>query len=62
MQTKIWPYHVTYLSPQSQNEFATLLEKELRGKVIEEVKRAGMYSVMTIPLQTKSIRTDYQLS
>ena len=40
------PYHVTYLSPQSQNEFITLLEKELRGKVIEEVKRAGMFSVM----------------
>ncbi len=40
------PYHITYLSPQSQNEFITLLEKELRGKVIEEVKRAGMFSVM----------------
>ena len=40
------PYHVTYLSPQSQNEFIKLLEKELRGKVIEEVKCAGMFSVM----------------
>ena len=40
------PYHVTYLSPQSQNEFITLLEKELRGKVIEEIKHAGMFSVM----------------
>ena len=29
-----------------QNEFITLLEKELRGKVIEEVKRVGMFSVM----------------
>ena len=59
---RLKPYHVTYLSPQSQNEFITLLEKELQGKVIEKVKRAGMYSVMAIPLQTKSIRTDYQLS
>ena len=40
------PYHVTYLSPQSQNEFITLLEKELRGKVVEEVKSAGLFSVM----------------
>ncbi|CAB3988472.1 zinc finger MYM-type 1-like [Paramuricea clavata] len=40
------PYHVTYLSPQSQNEFIMLLEKELRGKVIEEVKCACMFSVM----------------
>ena len=39
------PYHVTYLSPQSQNQFITLLEKEQRGKVIE-VKRAAMFSVM----------------
>ena len=43
---RLKPYHVTYLSPQSQNEFITLLEKELRGKVIEEVKHAGMFSVM----------------
>ena len=43
---RLKPYHVTYLSPQSQNEFITLLEKALRGKVIEEVKYAGMFSVM----------------
>ena len=42
---RLKPYHVTNLS-KSKNEFITLLEKELRGKVIEEVKRAGMFSVM----------------
>ena len=42
---RLKPYHVTYLSPQAQNELITLLEKELRGKVIE-VKHAGMFSVM----------------
>lgn len=40
------PYRVAYFSSQSQNEFIKLLEKELRGKVIEEVKCAGMFSVM----------------
>ena len=40
------PYHATYLSPQSQNEFITLLETEVRGKVVEEVKSAGLFSVM----------------
>jgi hypothetical protein len=40
------PYHATYLSPQSQNEFIALLEAELREKVVEEVKSAGMFSVM----------------
>ena len=39
------PYHATYLSPQSQNEFITLLETEVRGKFVEEVKSAG-FSVM----------------
>lgn len=39
-------YHVTYLKPQLQDEFSALLERELRGKEIEEVKRAGMFSVM----------------
>ena len=40
------PYHVTYVSPQFQNEFITLLETEFRGKVVEEVKSAGLFSVM----------------
>ena len=40
------PYHVTYLSPQSQHEFITLLETELREKVVDEVKSAGLFSVM----------------
>ena len=43
---RLKPYHLTYLSSESQNEFITLLEKELRGKVIEEVKHAGKFSVM----------------
>ncbi|XP_028394445.1 uncharacterized protein LOC114518638 [Dendronephthya gigantea] len=40
------PYHATYLSPQSQNEFISLLEKELRVRVVEDVKCADMFSVM----------------
>ena len=39
------PYHATYLSPQSQDEFIALLEAELREKVVEEVKSGGMFSV-----------------
>lgn len=40
------PYHATYLSPQSQNDFIALLEAELREKVVNEVKGAGLFSVM----------------
>ncbi|KAJ8031843.1 Zinc finger MYM-type protein 1 [Holothuria leucospilota] len=40
------PYHVTYLSPQSQNELISLLETELCQRVVEEVHAAGMFSVM----------------
>ncbi|CAB4042231.1 zinc finger MYM-type 1-like, partial, partial [Paramuricea clavata] len=32
--------------PQSQNEFIALIKAELREKVVEEVKSAGMFSVM----------------
>ena len=40
------PYHATYLNYQSQNEFIALLEAELRENVVEEVKSAGIFSVM----------------
>jgi hypothetical protein len=39
-------YHSTYLSHDSQNEFIHLLAKETKNNIIEEVKEAGMYSIM----------------
>ncbi|KAJ8049618.1 hypothetical protein HOLleu_02441 [Holothuria leucospilota] len=40
------PYHVTYLSPQSQKELISLLETELRQRVVDEVHAAWIFSVM----------------
>ncbi|CAB3981323.1 zinc finger MYM-type 1-like [Paramuricea clavata] len=40
------PYHVTYLSAQSQNEFIELIGHEVQQRIIQEIKDAGMYSVM----------------
>ncbi|KAF0748483.1 zinc finger MYM-type protein 1-like, partial [Aphis craccivora] len=39
-------YHSTYLSHDSQNEFIHLLAKETKNNIIEEVKEAGMYSIL----------------
>ena len=44
--TRLRPYHVSYLSPKSQNEFIDIVAKEVRNKVISDVKQAGMFSVM----------------
>jgi hypothetical protein len=40
------PYHVTYLSAESQNEFIQLIGNQIQQRVIEDIKDAGMYSVM----------------
>ena len=40
------PYHVTYLSAQSQNEFIELIGREVQQRIVQETKDAGMYSVM----------------
>jgi hypothetical protein len=40
------PYHVTYLSAQSQNEFIELTGHEVQRRIVQEIKDAGMYSVM----------------
>ena len=40
------PYHVTYLSAQSQNEFIELIGREVQQRIVQEIKDAGMYSVM----------------
>lgn len=39
-------YHTTYLSPQSQNEFISLLSEEVRSRISTCVKNAGFCSVM----------------
>ncbi len=44
--TRMRPYHVTYLSAQSQNEFIELIGRQVQKRVTEEIKEAGMYSVM----------------
>jgi len=45
-ETAFRPYHVTYMSHDSQNEFIHLLAKETKKKIVSEVKKAQMYSVM----------------
>ena len=40
------PYHVTYMSHDSQNEMIDILANNIRGKVKEEVNQSKMYSVM----------------
>ena len=44
--TRLRPYHVTYLSAESQNEFIQLIGNQIQQRVIENIKDAGMYSVM----------------
>lgn len=44
--TRMRPYHVTYLSAQSQNEFIELIGRQVQKRVIQEIKDAGMYSIM----------------
>ncbi|CAB4038232.1 Hypothetical predicted protein, partial [Paramuricea clavata] len=44
--TRMRPYRVTYLSPQSQNEFIELIGRQVQKRVTKEIKEAGMYSVM----------------
>ena len=39
-------HHATYLSPQSQNEFISLLSEEVRSRISTCVKNAGFCSVM----------------
>ncbi|KAL4084660.1 hypothetical protein QTP88_027587 [Uroleucon formosanum] len=39
-------YYSTYLSHDSQDEFIHLLAKETKNNIIEEVKEAGMYSII----------------
>ena len=53
MELKQWlqdkhlrPYHVTYLSAQSQNEFMDIIGKEAQRQIISEIKEAGMYAIM----------------
>ena len=53
MEMKQWlqdkhlrPYHVTYLSAQSQNWFMDIIGKEVQHQTISEIKEAGMYAIM----------------
>ena len=40
------PYHVTYLSAQTQNEFIHLLGKTVQNQIAKEVSDSGMFSVI----------------
>ena len=44
--TRMRPYHVPYLSAQLQNKFIELIGREVQQRIVQEVKDAGMYSVM----------------
>lgn len=44
--SRLRPYHVSYLSPASQNELIQIVGTEVRKHVINEIQKAGMYSVM----------------
>ena len=44
--TRMRLYHVTYLSAQLQNEFIELIGREVQQRIVQEIKDAGMYSVM----------------
>ena len=39
------PYHVTYMSPESQNEMIQLLAEDVRRQVVNEIKVAKMFGV-----------------
>ena len=43
---RLRPYHVSYLSAQSQNEFIEIVGKEVREHMIDEIKKTRMYSIM----------------
>ena len=38
-------HNVTYMSPESQNEMIQLLGQEVRNKILDEIKSAGMFAV-----------------
>jgi hypothetical protein len=40
------PYHVTYMSPESQNEFISLIANEIEKTIITEIKSCDFFSVM----------------
>ncbi|XP_029342231.1 zinc finger MYM-type protein 1-like [Acyrthosiphon pisum] len=45
-EAKFRPYHVNYMSHNSQNEFISLLALETKKQIVNEVNAAKMYSVM----------------
>ena len=40
------PYHATYMSPQSQNEFINILAHETRKILVEQICSSDVYAVM----------------
>ncbi|XP_050516542.1 uncharacterized protein LOC126891410 [Diabrotica virgifera virgifera] len=43
---KLRPYHVTYMSGESQNEMISLIGSEVRSLIIEEIKECLFFSIM----------------
>ncbi|XP_050509137.1 uncharacterized protein LOC126886307 [Diabrotica virgifera virgifera] len=55
---KLRPYHVTYMSGESQNEMISLIGSEVRSLIIEEIKECLFFSIMadtTLDLSHKDI-------
>lgn len=40
------PYHVTYLSSKSQNEFIDLLGKQIKLKIVNEINNCSFFTIM----------------
>lgn len=45
-EEKFRPYHVTYMSHESQDEFIQLLATETKKSIVHDIIEAGIYSVM----------------
>ncbi|XP_050064221.1 zinc finger MYM-type protein 1-like [Aphis gossypii] len=45
-EVKFRPYHISYMSHDSQNEFIKLLALETKKQIVKEVNDANMYSIM----------------
>ena len=45
-ERRLRPYHVTCMSPRTQNEFISILASDVRTKIRDSVNEAGIYSVM----------------
>ena len=45
-EKKLRPYKVSYLSPQSQNEFISIIADNVRSKIVQEIQSCVFFTVM----------------